>query len=217
MFNVRVSSIAAAAAFILSLLIGLIGGAGFPAVLVRALIFGASFFAFAAVSDSLISRFLPELFGSEAPPTSEGDAAESESPGANVDLSVGDDTDALPVYTRYAANAADGPNAVVEEEASNLEDAGLDHGDEAGYTEPAAVFSAVQKDPAKPPELIGDVDDLPDLEGLSDAFVSPIDIGDDVEGHAPVAAASRGASSERFDAKEMAMAIQTILKRDQKG
>jgi hypothetical protein len=238
LFNVRVSAIAAAAAFILSLLIGLIGGAGFPAVALRALVFGVSFFGFSAVSDLLISRFLPELFGSEPPPVDDAEAADGERPGANVDLSVGDEEDAYPVFSRpvgsdaaASADALSFAEANAGEDSSELEEAGLDHVDEGGYTEtargsasPAAASSGMTASgvtataAAKPPELIGDVDDLPDLEGLSDAFVSPIDIDDDVSGPAPVASSPRReASSERFDSKEMAMAIQTILKRDQKG
>jgi hypothetical protein len=67
------------------------------------------------------------------------------------------------------------------------------------------------------------VDVLPDLDSMSDSFVSPL-MQDAAEGSSGEPAGPRSFSAPRasetggdFDPKEMAAAIQTILKRDQKG
>jgi hypothetical protein len=72
--------------------------------------------------------------------------------------------------------------------------------------------------------LIGDVDILPDLESLSDSFITPLSVDGVEDGDESPRVAPRNASLSAskgdpgdFDSKEMAMAIQTILKREEKG
>jgi len=79
---------------------------------------------------------------------------------------------------------------------------------------------------AKPLGGFDDVDKLPDLDGFSDSFVSgPASSDEDVAGPAKAddvpagafSASTSGSSGGNFDTKEMVSAIQTMLKRDQKG
>ena len=218
MLNLRTCSAAAGGAFLLSILAGFIGGADFLTILIRAFIFAAAAFGFAAGAQQLISLFLPELAGSEFPSSAEQDAPADESGayqprvGEKIDVSVGDDDDDLSQFVAEGGN----------EEERALAPSGLDQRSEGGYTE----GERSEKSPAaRPPDLIGNVDVLPDLEGFSDSFVTPISSDESVErtesrSSYPASSASSSSTATgagQFDAKEMAMAIQTILKRDQKG
>lgn len=120
------------------------------------------------------------------------------------------------------------------------EETGLDRRAEAGYTDsgsresPAVSAEGGRKDSgskgavayAKPLVGFDDVDKLPDLDGFSDSFVSgPVLSDGDSSGAArddelpagSFAASASGNSGGSFDTKEMVSAIQTMLKRDQKG
>jgi hypothetical protein len=61
MLNLRVSGIIAIAAFIISLLIGLVSHASMSVLFIRALIFAVSFFFITVFVNFLVSNFLPEL------------------------------------------------------------------------------------------------------------------------------------------------------------
>jgi hypothetical protein len=240
LFDMKLSAAAAGAAFVLSLLIGLISGGTFLFVLVRAAIFGALFFGFAVGSHMLLSRFLPELLGLSGTETKEGDSEV----GSRIDLVVGDDGGPMEAGTetierprkRVAAEEeaeeieaflpADG----VDESAARAGEAvGLDQGGEGRYTErkdtDGVPFATGGKgaEPALPPGLIDDVDVLPDLETMSDSFVSPL-VEEAAERSASEPFQSKPSPTYHgaetggdFDPREMASAIQTILKRDQKG
>ncbi|MDR3304036.1 MAG: hypothetical protein LBS86_06455 [Treponema sp.] len=80
-FNVKTSGIIAFAAFILSFLLGLISGGGVFWVLIRALIFGAAFFALVSAGQVLIDRFLL---------SSNDELSEQPAPGSVIDISVDD-------------------------------------------------------------------------------------------------------------------------------
>jgi hypothetical protein len=79
---------------------------------------------------------------------------------------------------------------------------------------------------AKPLGGFDDVDKLPDLDGFSESFApeSYSDGEDDSVGTSvsavpagDIAVSSSAAAGGTFDTKEMVSAIQTMLKRDQKG
>lgn len=197
----------------MSVVAGFIGGADILTILLRAAVFSAFGFGFAAGASILIEKFLPELAesgGSSGPDDlrAEDDSGESAAVGGSVDVSIGGEEDELAPFA-----SSDGEEGI-------LSPAALDQGPEGGYTseERAPASPAVA---ARPPELVGDVDVLPDLEGFSDSFVSPIAMegtgGADDSRRPASSGSSAGGSGGQFDAKEMAMAIQTILKRDQKG
>jgi hypothetical protein len=204
--NFKLSGIAGGAAFILSFLIGIISGAGFPLIVIRALLFGAAFFTLAVGAYWLISQFLPDLIADSEFPSG------LETPGSRVNISVEDG------------------EAGMEEGYAQAQ--GLDQGDTIGYTrkgddENAGTGSPERAVPlARPAEAAlpamdsGEtadlVDHLPDLEIMSDSFLPPA-AAEDEETPAP----SRSPSGNKpqnlggdFNVKEMASAIQTILKRD---
>jgi hypothetical protein len=236
----KLSAAAAGAAFLLSFLLGLISGATFLFVLIRAAIFGALFFGFAVAVHMLLSRFLPELLGLSGTEAKEG---ESEV-GSRIDLVVDDDGGRMEaasetierprkrVATDEEAEDIEAflPADGVDEGAAQASEAvGLDQGSEGRYTErkgtDGAPFTTGGKgaEPALPPGLIDDVDVLPDLETMSDSFVSPL-VEDAAQRSANETFPSKASSTfqvtesgSEFDPREMAAAVQTILKRDQKG
>ncbi len=115
---------------------------------------------------------------------------------------------------------------------------GLDRSGEAGYTKAENVADSVPPGPSKPASQMDspsyakplggfdDVDKLPDLDGFSESFApeSYSDDGTDSVGSAAsavpsgdIAVSSSASAGGNFDTKEMVSAIQTMLKRDQKG
>ncbi|HCM27964.1 MAG: hypothetical protein A2Z99_05900 [Treponema sp. GWB1_62_6] len=237
----KICGIAAAGAFTLSFLVGLVSGAGFLFLFVRAFASGVFVFGFVAGVQLIVSRFLPELLGGadavgEEP---EGRDEVSSYAGSRVDLSIGDDSAFNPADNSFRPAGGLGEDEpetlygdadpIGTKDGSAGGPSGLDQRDEGGYTVSrtggAPSGEAFRDDaghavPARPPELIGDVDVLPDLESMSDSFVSSIvdetREGGDAE-RPPAKRGSVGDGAEKFDPREMASAIQTILKRDQKG
>jgi len=87
--NWRASAMAAGAAFVVSVLAGIVGGVPLGTLIVRALV-GAAVFGAGAVATSLvIDRYLPDLKQSVA---GSGEDAVEQPPGSQVDIVVDDDT-----------------------------------------------------------------------------------------------------------------------------
>jgi hypothetical protein len=87
-FDWRTSAIAAGAAFILSLLVGGVGGVAFGALILRAVIGAVVFGVGAAVVSLIIDRYLPDLKQSLSAP---GGGESEEPPGSRVDIVVDDE------------------------------------------------------------------------------------------------------------------------------
>jgi hypothetical protein len=204
-FNPRLYAIAGGAGFILSLLIGFISGAGLLIALLRALAFAVIFALFAGGVYWVISQFLPELLSS---------GPEEESSGSRVNISVdGDDTE-------ESGDALD-PNS--DSFGENV--LGLDQKNEEGYTSrgetgespPSGASVSIAVPAAGDADGSGEVDTLPDLDAMAEAFIPAMNDGQSQEASRP----SSGNKPEKldgdFNTKEMAAAIQTILKRDEKG
>jgi hypothetical protein len=261
--NPKLSGIAAAAGFVLSLLIGVLSG-GDPGVsLLRAVFFGVIFFLLAGVIWLFINRFLPELL---LPPEEEPLMTGLET-GSRVNISVGDDdipinaaipseedsrgelgnlTDLLARQSRARDEAPD--PLPLPEGAGNGEIPGipvLDLGAEDGYSkgrvsaapgeekqsaapaeESGAVFTPLPP-PAPLQSFSGEdsgsgVESLPDLDAMAGAFMSsgeeegeetaasPV-FGVEPKPRRPGRAKSR---EDDYNPKEVASAIQTLLKRD---
>jgi hypothetical protein len=79
-FNLRYGSIFAVAAFVLSLLIGLVSRSTMPMLIIRPLIFAALFFIFSVVGKILVTRFLPELLEET------GQEEDAFRPGSRIDI-----------------------------------------------------------------------------------------------------------------------------------
>ncbi|MDR1429745.1 MAG: hypothetical protein LBI85_05600, partial [Spirochaetaceae bacterium] len=199
MFNLKLSAIAAGAALVFSLVIGIISRAGFPYVLVRALVSGGLFFFLSAFAYWAVSQFVPELLDlspDDAPLA--GD--EIPLPGSTVDISIDssgedDDTDALPPLDRQYVES--GPEARTaspetdrapdfgaalpsggEQKSENTGGEALDPDGKNGYTNGGTLVDAGSDVPgaedgaAFPSETADAVDMLPDVELLSTAFIS---------------------------------------------
>jgi hypothetical protein len=237
-FNPKVSGIVAGVAFILSLLIGLFTGSQFLTVFFRALILGVIFFVLVSLAYWLVSQFLPELLVSSSDESGENDA-----PGSQVDISVDASTDSLEDISdmespkKMALPVENLASSEADDSSQDSSDQGLYQKPQDDYNEKeegnvspsldAAVSAAV---PAK--ETSGSVNVLPDLESMSGSFAlsDESDEGDDEESAAveiedePSSTSSSASPQKRktvdpgeFDVQGMASAIQTILKREQKG
>ena len=215
MLNMRWSSIAGGGAFILSLLIGLISGAGVFA-LVRALVFGAVFFGLAAGVYWLVNQFFSDLLTGASPGGSAGEGLA----GSQVDITVEGDEDLAAGVFRTAAAERDEPDAPPDPAAGGALDTALDQMDEEGYTAPEP--QGATRGAAIPSEGDDAVDTLPDLEGISGGY-QPMTVEDtmDISTEPPNPARKPSMNSAKpleldgdFRPKEIAAAIQTLLKRE---
>jgi hypothetical protein len=231
MLNFRICGIAAGAALIFSLLLGLASGTPFPALALRALAFGILFFMLFCLIFWLVNRFIPELLsvsgsslsGLNISPGQGGASAASSGSAAGAFPSSGsaaadDEVDDIESkvfesLTRGSAQQDFSPNkdGVSDPSASG----GLDQKEEEDYTEKRT--SAAQ--PA------GD-DLMPDFDALSEAFSMNSGSGEEepdggIEA-VPVDRRPKSGSKKSdalkgdFNPKELAQAIQTVLKKDEK-
>ncbi|MDR0598330.1 MAG: hypothetical protein LBG14_07475 [Treponema sp.] len=225
MFNPKISGAFAGAGFVLSLLVGLVTGAHLPLLLIRAFIFAAVFFALASAGYGAIQLYLPELLSE--------DAGDVPALGSQVDISIGDDSEVSGDVSLESGGPGDDLNDFMENPGISGGDT-LDQTGEAVYTERGAPEEELQG-PSKPalpdnPDFSsGDtdsVDMLPDLDAMSGAFSSgPVFAGGEAAGPGASAGSLGGAGGqskkqglgEDFNVKEMASAVQTILKRENKG
>jgi hypothetical protein len=235
--NFRVCGIAAGLAFVLSLIFGIIAGNGFLTIFLRALLFGGVFFGLFALGGIVVSRFLPELLSESG-----GDEFDIPAPGSRVDISVGAPVEgAFPEDVSEALDDIGGrPSAVRKQTAVSP----LDQNEDNGYNE-EADYSGSSDDSGSSGDFVdfatpeaetvretargegggsGGEGVLPDMDNLS-AEASAPEQGMEVESFSSPEPMERYSSSkkkpppiaENFDAKQLAKAIQTALKKDEKG
>jgi hypothetical protein len=261
-FNLWWSGIAATAAFIVSLLLGIFVRAHILIVLLRAFSFALVFFFLMAVVWRLINHYLPELlYDSSARDASSVSDFET---GSRVNITLGD--------TEIPRNAAVPPEESSDESVGNIAEmarAGpsvsgprpsavsppsspapprpfaapspgsdgasaparaMDQSSQSHYTQerggvsvapsvsaPSGGFSGV----SSLGDASGSVDSLPDLDALAGAFLSPGAAETEEVDSKPFSSGAREYRSKKgkdvgedFNPKELASAIQTILKRD---
>jgi hypothetical protein len=223
MFNPRISGIFAGAGFVLSFLAGLFSGALFSAILIRALIFAAVFFALSSVGYGAIQMYLPELLAK--------DSGDVPALGAQVDISVGDDEGASGGISLGSGDSVDDLNEFLENPGDSGADA-LDQTGEGGYTGEGGMEELQGSSKPALPDTISfsseetdSVDMLPDLDTMSGVFYSgpaPAKGSGESSGKSSPASFLGGsgekkALDEDFNVQEMASAIRTILKRENKG
>ncbi|GHU47148.1 hypothetical protein FACS1894200_02060 [Spirochaetia bacterium] len=226
MFNLKFSCLAAGLACVLSILIGLISGASLFIVFARALGFGALFFVVSAVIGILISKFIPELLV----PQELGMPGQI---GSKVDVTVGEDTE---TYSNAALPFEDDS----DEDLGNLDSLadiqkqdtrGLDQSEQTPYTNSADEGTATSAVQAASFDDFGtsdldSMDVLPDLEDMAKAFLhsdetdedSDDSIGavvlDETEAKRPSQFSKGKNPAGNFNPKDMAAALQTMLKKD---
>ncbi|MDR0600202.1 MAG: hypothetical protein LBG84_09025 [Treponema sp.] len=235
--HVKVCAAAGGAAFILSLLVGLISGAGLAILLIRALAFAVLFFALFFLIFRLVEQFVPELLNPA------GEDMDPEAPGSRVNISL----ESVPVTGAFPMDASD---AVDDISGPPFRDAAapLDQDKNPGYTEsqgPADDLGSFsiglddglvledspekapgsQPGPAAPRLILDEGEEiLPDIDSLAAPFVSPpgntgpgrFTIDSPEPGKSPVRAGKKGLEGD-FSPKELAQAIQGVLKKDEKG
>jgi hypothetical protein len=243
----RWSGIAALAAFVISLTLGLLVHAHILVILLRAFGFALAFFFLAALLWRMINRYLPELL---SPLSGNTPLMPDLEAGSRVNITVGD--------AEIPHDAAVPPDASSGESLGNIlemmqagpsvrENAGpppaapsalsftapaaaqgMDQSPPSGYTQEREGVSAASNPVSTGgiPEVSGlgnvsgGVESLPDLDALAGTFLS----SGTTEEEAVSSPSSSGAGEYRskkgkevgedFNPKELASAIQTILKRD---
>jgi hypothetical protein len=231
--NLKWSGIAGGVGFVLSLLVGLLSGAGFPFVLIRAAVFGAIFFAFAAVVWFLINNFVPELLFPQTGETAEKNDEMADSPpkpGSRVNISV-DDGNGSAMPAMYQNSSGDGEVGDISDllEGRNLVEnsLGMDQTRENRYTDSGSTVPRMETLPngdlgvsggsgASGPDLTGG---LPDLDSVAGVFSSPAE-EDDFEPTVRPEPERRPSGNKAqkmdgdFDAKSLAAGIRTILAKE---
>jgi len=235
--DLRVSLLVGSVAVGLSMLVGIIARVSFLPLLLRGLVFGAVFGGLAWGVISLLRSSVPDLFESGGGREGEGafpQAAEDfagEELGGAVDIVLDDDEGPS---TLAAATAGGMQAAQLLDEAGivDVETSGefveADRSD-LGFAETLRAASPVQAEalPSRSPSGIDELDILPDLDAFSGSF-GALDLpsGASEEGYAPssetkgggsVSGASPMVGPGGSDPATLAMAVRTLLKRDQKG
>ncbi len=225
---------AGAAAFLLSVLSGVIGGVGFGAVFLRALLAGLVFAALGMGLEVVVRRFLPELLDVDASPDL----------GSRVNIVVEDDDDeqlptgrAQPLDDGAAESGREGSTAGAREESEpednwddleNPEESLVQEVQEARGGEETVETSKTQSDPAEegetgndsgdsvstePPRSVGadELDELPDVGRFAEDFTSD-GATQSLQDTGP--SSSGSAESNGQDPAMIARALQTMLKRE---
>ncbi|HOX31803.1 MAG TPA: hypothetical protein PLB91_05695 [Spirochaetales bacterium] len=245
--DLRASLVAAAAAALLSSLVGAIAGIGFGVIALRAILGGALFGGLVFAALALARRVLPGLGAGPAlagGPGLEGPGAltegmgpleEEEGRGRAVNIVLPGEgpsgeglEEAAPLQELSPAPAepppgrkapAAPPLAALEEVGPELSGA-EELGSLIGPDEAEGGAAALPPASGRGSASFEDLDVLPDLEGFSDSFAPA-----EMHPAAEPAPSSRGGSSggggggrsEPLDPAALAQAVRTILKRDQKG
>lgn len=236
MFNPKISGIIAGVAFVVSFLVGLFAGSQFLTVLLRAFILAAVFFILASLAYWLVSQFIPELLAHSQDEPDVIDTSGFDSPGSMVDISVDSSNESpeLEILGGSGPELGDRSSGGMMNPGQTSPIQGLDQKQQDDYNKGGEGFTPIAPDDlaeltAVPEEdETGTIDDLPDLESMS-GFFAQSDEDDDDDGvigledeiSSPSAPrpsrAKKTSNSGDFNVQEMASAIQTILKRDEKG
>jgi hypothetical protein len=227
LFNFKISGIAAGIAFVLSLLVGIISGSGFFTAIFRALIFAVLFFVLFCLIFWVVGQFMPELL-------SAGEDDLDLVPGSRVNLTAsgpivgafptGSVEDVDDIEGKAARNAPLSQRSGEDLGSFGPASAGMDQGDQSGYTRGGGgLGSGTSSMDASG----GDGGLMPDFDVLSGS--SSNSSGAEAEADSTVyetPSEPRRPLSTRtgkndimgdFDPKELAQAIRTVLKKEDKG
>lgn len=214
------------AAFLLSAVSGVVGGVGFGAIFVRALLAGLLFAAFGIGLETVVRRFLPELIGNDA----------SDELGSRVNIVVDDEDEQLPQSQSSGATPGSNVDGANESVRSDADSAAEDNWDdlenpeeslvqevqevrgaeeaedasEPGESAETGQSSEPEKSPtAEQPVAAGELDELPDVGRFAEDF-SSVETGTQSSG-----TSNRGATESNGQDPEMiARALTTMLKRE---
>jgi hypothetical protein len=218
----------------LSLLVGLISGAGPSVVLFRALIFAVVFFALGAAIQFLVGNYVPELLEGGGDDLDMDEPIGNQTMGSRVNMTVGDDEAAVPRMYRDEGEGNEVGNI------GDLVGGGIDQNSKDAYTVREAVSHEAEAPEPRVavnrqgpsdspldddfPPVVESVDVLPDLDSMAGSFLSsdgkemPESVVDSAP--APVSAPKRSSGGKSvnlggdFNPKELAQAIRTKLNKD---
>jgi hypothetical protein len=236
---------AGTAAFILSFAIGIVNGAGFVMVLLRALAFATVFFAMGTGAWVLINKFVPELL---FPESSGGETAEGNfsapASGTRVNITVGDTSGAaVPEKFHDSHNSSElgslpdlvsgaidpGAGARAAREAAGAQ--GMDDTPQEGYTKQDNAAFTENAEQGSFSVNIGEVENggstdgfgLPDLDAMAGSFSAVSaepESSEQAETPDPVRSPT-GNKPQKFEGdfnpKEIAAGIRTVLEKDKQG
>ena len=152
MLNIRACAFIAAAAFILSLLIGIFTRSAMPLLILRPVLFACLFFALSLIITQLISRYLPELleegFSSDTSflPGSHIDITEGGDPSSLTPGNFSNDSETQPSFMGAQPDSSDDSIGHISElgtkiasrfesTGNNLQSTGIDANSQSGYNE----------------------------------------------------------------------------------
>ncbi len=229
--SLRASAFAGLGAFLLSIIIAVFSQIPFLVLLLRALVSGIGFFALFYGAQFVLKRFIPELFdeGTAARPGPvAGTLVDIVIPGGDdspneVSRHVVDDPMVSPNIESTSSPASPamvlGVNEI-EREVADLRSNQLVASDPGSVSESGNSGLA-----PRPSVALDELDSLPDLDGLSDAFT---DSTTSASGNGDIASQigvsesmpTAGGPATRDGGQDpalLAKAVQTLLRRDQKG
>jgi hypothetical protein len=224
LINVKWSVIAGTFGLVMSFLVGLLSGAGFPMVLIRAFVFGAAFFLLAALLWLLINNFVPELL--ESGPVHENS---EEIPGSRVDISLGDEPGtALPeLFGDSGGDEVGNIAELLSGKPAPANNPGMDQNRENGYNQTGgAAFqpeaqgvSAAGSGVPFAGDDFGPAEPLPDLDAMADAFKPAVGETTGLETESPPHERSPVGNRTQnlqgdFHPKELAAAIRTRISKE---
>ncbi|TVR57126.1 MAG: hypothetical protein EA426_12895 [Spirochaetaceae bacterium] len=199
--NLKVGAYSAVAAFVLSAIAGAVGGVPFGILLFRAVIGAVVFGAGAIGVDILVDNVLPELKENPDVPSEMG---------GNVDIvvsdDVGEDADSNANKIDQAGHDGEGDEDEDEEDDPLVQEVEELSADDAPTNGAAGEIDA---------DIVNDtIDDLPEIGGFAESFRSGRDDSSGFDGESGSAASGGKDTDAAGDARVMAKALQTIMKRD---
>jgi hypothetical protein len=225
--DLRASLLAAGAAAALSALVGIFAGVGFFTLLLRAIVGGLVLGTAVYGGIVLLRRSVPGIMDREEGPANDAASEARAVPemGANVDIVLPGEA---PILDALGADAEPSVAKLFPEGAADsgfVEEASLLEPEEPTAEAEPAIPAGSEKE-RRPSLGFDELDVLPDLDGFSDSFTaSEFAFGGssaERSERVPVPSSGGGSSGQRagqegLDPAALAHAVQTILKRDQKG
>jgi len=239
--DVRIVGISAAAAFVISLFSGIIGGVGFLTILLRAVLGAVIFAILTGGMYIVLERMIPELFESDMESTGEEDTEDASTTGGNVDITLGEDAKPL---AGAAENREQPPADFAAEAGADDEEGGEDFVEElaeedsrtpaaagpsgiaasggdgsTGGEEDDAPAAPASEDTEEAPGA-GEVDSLPDLEDFADSFegvAASQEEGSSGGGLGGASSTGVDVMGDHHDSETVVKAVRTFMKKDQEG
>lgn len=222
--SLRASAFAGLGAFVLSGIVAAFSRVQFGALILRALLSGILFAGIVYAAQYLLRRFVPELFDeASASPPDQGRLVDIVLPGGEAEPVVVPQAEAGPSSASEEAAQSlvgDAPGSgEIEREVADI------RADRLLSSDPGAMAESPGSGLAPNPSIALDsLDSLPDLDGLSSSFTEAPSAGGEggpegvqqigVSDTMPTAGSPSG---DGQDPAILAKAVQTLLRRDQKG